>query len=308
MMMNKRSTKPYIFNRSPDLSVSDVFLADPVPVAIAGGSTYRVPICVRTPDGPKPLLFLIDDVYSYGVSRKTPFGKPEGIAYYDLPLVLQDRDGGTADQRDTVDLLDALVKQVKEQIIEKKKQLKRGTLVLSDLRDVSPIWRKKDEDGNIMTNRSPMIYPHLRATKMVGKGQEPMTDDHWKITTTFRDAYRNILDPVADLLGKKMTSRVLIHFESIFVGSRISFQVKVQEVMNIMVEDANESILDAFDAIDSSPVMNKQQSPPKKDDSDDDDEEEEDEDKDTTEEEVETTATTTTATTTPRRRRLPTKA
>jgi len=182
-------------------------------------NSYRITIGTQYPNGAVgPLLFSTDNVYSFGVQENKSLDNTGRVSGYTIPICLWNQEGPTAYQKDFEDTLDRVSDHIKKYLLrpDVKKAIKKSDLVDSDLRKFNPIWRKK-EDGEIVEGRSPMLYPKL------------MCDKNLKIYTVVADKNGMDLDPM-QLIGQKCVVRACIKIESIFVGSKISLQVKVLEL------------------------------------------------------------------------------
>jgi hypothetical protein len=90
----------------------------------------------------------------------------------------------------------------------------------SDLRKLNPVYYKKTEDGEVAEGASPTLYAKLIVSKKNGQN---------KIITEFFDGVSgNPIKPL-DLIGKYCYTKAVIKIESIFLGSKISLQVKLYE-------------------------------------------------------------------------------
>jgi hypothetical protein len=144
--------------------------------------------------------------------------KPVRTTGYSIPLCLWNKEGPTEYQTQFIDTIDKVSDYIKKHMLktEVKKTVKKYDLVESDLRKFSPLWYKK-EDGEVVQGRGPMLYPKLMCNKDL------------QIYTDVADQNGNDVDPLS-LLNQKCTVRACVKIESIFIGSKISLQVKVIEL------------------------------------------------------------------------------
>lgn len=181
--------------------------------------SYRITIGTQYPNGTVgPLLFSTDNVYSFGIQENKSLDKDVRTTGYSIPLCLWNQDGPTEHQTQFIDTLERVSDYIKKYMLrpEVKKSVKKYDLVESDMRKFSPLWYKK-EDGEVVQGRGPMLYPKL------------MCDKNLQIFTVIADKSGADLDPM-QLLGQKCIVRACIKIESIFIGSKISLQVKVLEL------------------------------------------------------------------------------
>ena len=96
----------------------------------------------------------------------------------------------------------------------------RSWLEKTDLKKLNPIYFKRDK-GKIVEGASPTLYAKLIVKK-------DKTDGN-KIISVFFDEDLGEQINALDLLGKGCYVRAAIKFESIFIGNKISLQVKLYE-------------------------------------------------------------------------------
>lgn len=181
--------------------------------------SFRVTIGTQYPNNSVgPLIFSTDTVYSFGIQENKSMDKPVRTTGYSIPLCLWNKEGPTDYQKQFIDTLEKVSDYVKKYMLkpEVKKTVKKYDLVESDLRKFSPLWYKK-EDGEVVQGRGPMLYPKLMCNKNL------------EIYTVVADQNGNDIDPLS-LLNQKCSVRACIKIESIFIGSKISLQVKVMEL------------------------------------------------------------------------------
>lgn len=215
--------------------VENVLFDDPVESVIPGNNlkTYRVKLATRNEDGSEGDLILgLDRCRSYGVNptKDMATGVLNG---YSISLVLRDRDGATERQEATINVIDAIVEKCKDHLLSIKGKIKKGGMERSDLKNITPIYRKKDDEGNVDESASPMLYPKL----IYGKER---TDKNGKtipakiITKFFLedevDEYGNEVEvnPI-EYIEKKCDVTCALKIESIFIGKDIKIQCKVYE-------------------------------------------------------------------------------
>lgn len=181
--------------------------------------SYRITIASRYPDkSTGPLLFSTDNVYSFGIQENKSLDKPIRTTGFSIPLCLWNKEGPTEYQSHFIETIEKVSEHIKKHMLKPdvKKAVKKYDLVESDLRKFNPLWYKK-EDGQIVEGRGPMLYPKL------------MCDKNLNIYTIFADQYGRDIDAM-ELVGQKCIVRACVKIESIFIGSKISLQLKVTEV------------------------------------------------------------------------------
>ena len=87
---------------------------------------------------------------------------------------------------------------------------------MADLKKLNPLYWKKDK-GKIVEGTGPTLYAKLISSKK-----------HNKILSMFFNMDGDSIDPLS-LLGKYCYSKAAVKIESIFIGNKISLQVKLYE-------------------------------------------------------------------------------
>jgi hypothetical protein len=176
---------------------------------------YRAIPYVRSPTGEdSPLLLETDKVFTYGVKEQP---KIDGEGYnYSIPLSLLDMNNPTEHQKNFCSACSQISEHGKKFLLKNKESFNKDWIE-SDLRKVSVIWHGKD-------NKRPTLYAKLP----VEKGN---------ISCEFRQPYLKNgsvqLKKVDPLLFKDIRChvRAILRIESIFIGSQISFQTKIEEIL-----------------------------------------------------------------------------
>lgn len=210
-MSNMRLSEVENFN------TEKIIFSEAKETAIPG--SYRINIGVQHKDNSTgPLIFTTDSVYSFGIQENKSLDKPNNLTGYSIPLCLWNRDGPTEYQEKFINTINNVSEYIKKYLLknEVKKSVKKYDLMESDLRKFNPLWYKK-EDGQIVEGRGPMLYPKL------------MCDKTLKIYTFFANQRGHEINPMT-LISQRFICRVCIKVESIFIGSKISLQLKVLEV------------------------------------------------------------------------------
>lgn len=211
---------------------SNMIFSKPEKGTIPGsGLTYmRVKIGTKYSDGKHGDLIISTDggeLYSYGTQENTsPDGKVNGHV---LPLCMWDRDGPTKAQKETTDTIDAIVEQCKNWLLNNKDKIEKYDLEKADLKKLNPLYWKR-EKGQIVEGRGPTLYSKLIESSKHG------------ILTTFFDSET---DEEIDPLTLKTHCFVVpaIRIESIFIGNKISLQVKLYEAVVRTIDKGKKSLL-----------------------------------------------------------------
>lgn len=192
----------------------------------------RIRLSARNPDGTIGDLVLntASDLLSFGLQENVDMttGKANG---YSFPICLWSRTGATEEEKLFVTQFDRLVEVCKNYLVAHREELEKYDLELADLKKFNPLYWKMDK-GKIVEDRGPMLYVKVLENKK--------TD---KISTLFiDDATNQILNPM-ELLNKRCLVSAAVKIESIFIGNKISLQVKLYEAVVKVVDTTIRGLL-----------------------------------------------------------------
>lgn len=191
----------------------------------------RVRIATKYSDGTEgDLIFPTERLFSFGVceNRDQASDKLNG---YTFPLCMWSRNGPTEAEKNWTDTFNNVVEKVKDFIIDNKDELELYDTERSDLRRLNPLYWKR-EGGKIVEGKGPTLYVKLLVSKK----------NDFKIMSKFYDINsEEELDPL-NLVKKYCDAESAIKIESIFLGARITLQVKLLEA-NVNIRDGGVSRL-----------------------------------------------------------------
>jgi hypothetical protein len=193
----------------------------------------RIAIGTRNPDGTLGELVIPTlQVYSFGLSENV---NPQSMKTdgYSLSLCLYSKDNASDEQKKWVETFNAVVEHVKKYLLDHKDDIEKYELEPADLKKLNPLYYKKDK-GKIVEGTGPTLYAKVMQNKKNNS-----------ITTPFCDENGNDLDPLS-LLGKRCYATAAIKFEGVFIGSRISLQVKVYEAKVKLIDSAPRRFLQSM--------------------------------------------------------------
>jgi hypothetical protein len=191
----------------------------------------RINISTRNEDGSVgELIIPTERLYSFGVSENTS-QETGNVTGFTFPLCLWSRDGATPAEKTWVDTFNEIVECCMDHLIENKEEIDLFDLTRADLTKAkggfNPLYTKKekftDEKGKTGLRNVPGRGPTLYAKLIYSKKQD-------KFLTQFFDTNDNILE-ARDLMGKHCYASGAVKIESIFVGAKISLQVKLYEAV-----------------------------------------------------------------------------
>jgi len=176
------------------------------------------------------LIFPTEKLFSFGVceNRDQASDKLNG---YTFPLCMWSRNEPTEAEKNWTDTFNNVVEKVKDYIIDNKDELELYDVERTDLRRLNPLYWKR-EGGKIVEGKGPTLYVKL----LVSKKKD------FKIMSKFYDINtEEDLDPL-NLVKKYCDAESAIKIESIFIGARITLQVKLLEA-NVNIRDGATSRL-----------------------------------------------------------------
>lgn len=161
------------------------------------------------------LIIPTSKLFSFGVSENTDIatGKVNG---YVMPLCLWNRDGATKEEKNWSDTFNNIVENCKDHLIANREEIEMYELERRDLKKLNPLYYKR-EKGKIVEGTGPTLYAKLIVSKKLNK-----------ILTMYFDFNGEPMDPLS-LLGKYCYINAAVKIESIFIGNRISLQIKLYE-------------------------------------------------------------------------------
>ena len=151
---------------------------------------------------------------------------------YQLPICLWSKNGPTEQERKFTDMITAISDHTKKYLVDHRDELEMYTLELAELKKINPLYWKM-EKGKILEDKGPTLY----AKCLYNKRDETIT------TLFINFLISKNVNPLS-VLGKKCYVRFALKIESIFFGSKISLQVKLQEVLFRPKETVLRSLLD----------------------------------------------------------------
>lgn len=195
--------------------------------------TYqRVNISTKNEDGTIGDLILKTPVlYSFGVQEsknmdmksmdaKNPNTKETNG--YVMPIRMWDRNNPSAEEKAWTDMFDKICNRCKEYLVENRNEIGKWDLEMNDLKKFNPLhWKRDKTTGKVVPGTGPTLYAKLISSKR---------DKAYKILSVFYDADTcEDINPL-DILEKHCQVTAAIKIESIFIGNRLSLQVKLWEV------------------------------------------------------------------------------
>ena len=200
--------------------ITNMIFSDPqissIPNSIPQISYKRINISTRNPDGSVgDLLLPTTRLFSFGLSTNKNM-ETDKINGYSMPICLWDKNCPSKEEKEWTTKFNEIIENVKTHLLDNKDEIEQYDLNVHLLSKFNPLYWKK-EKGKIVEGTGPTLYPKLIQSKKLDK-----------ITTLFRDEEGNTIDPLS-LAGKYCYITAVIKIESIFIGNKISMQIKLYE-------------------------------------------------------------------------------
>lgn len=185
--------------------------------------TYqRINISTKNEDGTIGDLILKTPVlFSFGVQESKSMETKETNGYV-MPLCLWDRNNPSAEEKAWTDMFDQICNHCKEYLVSNRNEIGKWDLEMNDLKKFNPLhWKRDKSTGKIEAGTGPTLYAKLISSRRDGMD---------KILSVFYDADTcEEINPL-DILNKYCHVIAAVKIESIFVGTRLSIQIKLWEV------------------------------------------------------------------------------
>lgn len=216
--MTSKSERSNQLTSAADYDVKRMVFSDPQVGSVPNTPIVykRIAISTLNKDGTTGDLILpTEELFSFGVSENV---NPETkkVNGHVLPLCLWNRESPSAAERAWTDTFDRIVEHCKKHLIENRDEIEQYDLSMNDLKKFNPLYWKR-EKGKIVDGTGPTLYAKLIASKK-----------HNKILSMFFNVDGESVDPLT-LLGKYCYTKAAVKIESIFIGNKISMQIKLYE-------------------------------------------------------------------------------
>lgn len=218
---NTQLTSPHRYN------VNRMIFSQPIVSNIPNSnppiSYRRILISTRNEDGSSGELVLPTGLlFSFGISENLAMNGSGEVSGHSMSLCLWSKDGATEEEVEWIETFNSIIANCKKHLLtdKTKEAIQKYELDDSELKKLNPLYYKKDK-GKIVENVGPTLYAKLIESKKQGK-----------ILTKFSDVEGNDLNPL-DLVGKFCHTRAAVKIESIFIGTKISMQVKLYEASDV---------------------------------------------------------------------------
>ena len=138
---------------------------------------------------------------------------------YQLPICLWSKNGPSTDEKAFTDTINELCNFTKQYLVDNRETIGKYDLDMAELKKFNPLYWKM-EKGKVVEDKGPTLY----AKCMYSKKND-------KFGTIFVDENINANVYPNDILNKQCHVKVALKVESIYIGTKISLQVKLAEVL-----------------------------------------------------------------------------
>ena len=191
----------------------------------------RINISTRNEDGSSgELIFPTSRLFSFGVSENTS-QETGSVNGYTFPICLWNRDAPTDQEKTWTKVFEQVIDHCINHLVENKEEIEMFDLTRADLTKskggLNPLYWKKEKhtgsDGKTVLRVVPGSGPTLYTKLIYSKKSN-------KFLSQFFDTNDEPLNAL-DLMGKYCYTNAAIKVESIFIGSKISLQIKLYEAV-----------------------------------------------------------------------------
>ena len=212
-----------VLTSTENLNINNIVFSKPELNNIPGNklSYKRIRINIKNGEELSDLVLQSPpNLLSWGLSEQIDM-QSNALNGYQIPVCLWSKSGPTPEEKKFTDTFDNICQYIKNYLVEHRDEIEQYSLEFADLKKFNPLYWKT-EKGKVLEDRGPTLY----AKCLYNKKTE-------KINTLFLNEAENPprrVNPLS-LIGKSCYVKIALKLESIFIGTKISFQVKCQEVM-----------------------------------------------------------------------------
>ncbi len=153
------------------------------------------------------------------------------LSGYQLPICLWSKNGPTEEEKNFTDMIEAICQHTKQYLVDNCENIGKYDLEMADLKKFNPLYWKM-EKGQRVEDKGPTLY----AKCMYSKKTE-------KFNTVFVNENLNSNVNPLSILNKQCHVKFALKIESIYIGTKISLQVKLCEVLFRPKENVLRSLL-----------------------------------------------------------------
>ena len=188
----------------------------------------RIRLLTHNLDGTRgDLIFSTPRLLSFGLQH---IYDGDTIVGHQIPLVMWSKNGPSPEEKAFVDILETITSVSKQYILQHRVDLEKPDLTEEDLFRLNPLYYKANA-----TNSAPLLYVRLNTFR---------NEDKLHIRTLFiDDDTKESIDPML-LLNKRCLVYAAIRLESVLLGSKARFQLKLLEARVKFLDRGFKSLLE----------------------------------------------------------------
>lgn len=188
----------------------------------------RIRLLTHNLDGTRgDLIFSTPRLLSFGLQH---IYDGDTIVGHQIPLVMWGKNGPSPEEKAFVDILETITSVSKQYILQHRVDLEKPDLTEEDLFRLNPLYYKANA-----TNSAPLLYVRLNTFR---------NEDNLHIRTLFiDDDTKESIDPML-LLNKRCLVYAAIRLESVLLGSKARFQLKLLEARVKFLDRGFKSLLE----------------------------------------------------------------
>ncbi len=202
------------------LNVSDIQFSKPEVNKVPGQSvTYqRIRLGIRQNDSMSDLIIPSpSNLLCWGLQEQRDQGT-NNLTGYQCPIVLWSSNSPSREEKAFTDKIDEICDHVVQYLVDHKDEIGKYDLQPSDLRKINPLYWKT-EKGVRIEGKGPTLYARCIYSKK-----------NDSVETIFYDEIEGRRVNPLSVIEKHFFSRFALKVESVYIGTKISLQFKLQEV------------------------------------------------------------------------------
>ena len=232
LVKKKRKMNRKLFDIST-LNLNNLCFSEPETKSIPGQklSYQRIRLSVKEGDESYDCLFRSpSSLLSWGIQESTDMATNELVGYQ-MPIVLWTNSGNDA-ERSFTDGFHRFCQHTKDYLITNRSKFGKYDLEASDLKKFNPLYWRMEKGKIVDESKGPTLYGKCLYDR---KSQ--------KIGTLFvNELTKQIVSPET-LIGKHLYVTFVLRVEGIFIGNRLSLQMRIAEVLYREKEEKISSLL-----------------------------------------------------------------
>jgi len=204
----------------------------------------RIKIAVKNEDGSigDVVIATPPNLLCYGLQEQTD-PSTGAVNGYQFPLVLWNNNHPSDDEKTFTNTIHSICDTCKDHLIANKDAIEKYDLEMNDLKKFNPLYYKMDR-GRIIEDKSPVLYAKTLSSKK---------DGDIKVYTLFTNEENEMVNPL-DLMNKRCYVQGALKIESIFIGNKISLQMKLLEARVKVIDTSFRSLLNPSVVIHKEPT------------------------------------------------------